>query len=58
MRPPRLYNWAGEGDVVDTSVFIPLLLLHLEVDAGPSSDHVDDSMIRLIGEVFLFWCLG
>jgi hypothetical protein len=43
MRPPRLYNWAGEGDVVDTLVMIPLLLLRLEVDAGPSSDHVDDS---------------
>jgi hypothetical protein len=24
----------------------------------PLSDHVDDSAIRLIGEVFLFWCLG
>ena len=24
----------------------------------PPSDHVDDSAIRLIGEVFLFWCLG
>jgi hypothetical protein len=44
--------------VVDTSVMIPLLPLCLEVDAGPSSDHVDDSAIRLIGEVFLFWCLG
>jgi hypothetical protein len=36
---------------------IPLLPLRLEVDAGPSSDHVDDFAIRLIGEVFLFWCL-
>jgi hypothetical protein len=44
--------------VVDTSVMIPLLPLRLEVDAGPSGDHVDDSAIRLIGEVFLFWCLG
>jgi hypothetical protein len=43
--------------VVDTSVVIPLLPLCLEVDAGPFSDHVDDSAIRLIGEVSLFWCL-
>jgi hypothetical protein len=53
-----LYDWGGEGDVVDTLVMIPLLPLRLEVDAGPSGDHVDDSAIRLIGEVFLFWCLG
>jgi hypothetical protein len=44
--------------VVDASVVIPLLLLRLEVNAGPSGDHVDDSAIWLIGEVFLFWCLG
>jgi hypothetical protein len=25
---------------------------------GPSGDHVNDSAIRLISEVFLFWCLG
>jgi hypothetical protein len=24
----------------------------------PPSDHVNDSTIRLISEVFLFWCLG
>jgi hypothetical protein len=44
--------------VVDTPIMISLLPLCLEVDAGPSGDHVDDSAIRLIGEVFLFWCLG
>jgi hypothetical protein len=44
--------------MVDTSVMISLLSLCLEVDAGPSGDHVDDSTIRLIGEVFLFWCFG
>jgi hypothetical protein len=53
-----LYHWAGEGDMVDTSVMIPLLPLCLEVDTGPPGDHVDDSAIRLIGEVFLLWCLG
>jgi hypothetical protein len=37
---------------------IPLLPLCLEVAAGPSGDHVDDSAILLIGEVFLFWRLG
>jgi hypothetical protein len=37
---------------------IPLLPLHFEVNAGPSGDHVNDSMIRLIDEIFLFWCLG
>jgi hypothetical protein len=44
--------------VVDTQVVIPLLSLRLEVDAGPSGDHVNDSAIRLIDEVFLLWCLG
>jgi hypothetical protein len=34
------------------------LPLRVEVDAGSSGDHVNDSAIRLIGEVFLFWCLG
>jgi hypothetical protein len=53
-----LHDWAGEGDVVDASVVIPLLPLRLEVNAGPSGDHVDDSVIRRIGEVLLFWCLG
>jgi hypothetical protein len=44
--------------VVDASVVVPLLSLRVEVDAGPPSDHVNDSAIRLISEVFLFWCLG
>jgi hypothetical protein len=44
--------------MVDTPVVIPLLSLRLEVDAGPSGDHVNDSAIRLIGEVFLLRCLG
>jgi hypothetical protein len=39
--------------MVDTTIMIPLLPLRLEVDAGPSSDHVNDSTIRQIGEVFL-----
>jgi hypothetical protein len=50
--PLRLYDWAGDGDVVDASVVVPLLSLRVEVDAGPPNDHVDDSTIRLIGEVF------
>jgi hypothetical protein len=53
-----LHDWASDGDVVDAFVVIPLLPLHVEVDAGPSGDHVNDSAIRLIGKVFLFWCLG
>jgi hypothetical protein len=44
--------------MVDTPVVIPLLSLRLEVDVGPFGDHVNDSTIRLIGEVFLLWCLG
>jgi hypothetical protein len=44
--------------MVDTPVVIPLLTLRLKVNAGPSGDHVNDSAIRLIGEVFLLWCLG
>jgi hypothetical protein len=44
--------------MVDTSVVIPLLSLRLEVDAGPSGDHVNDFAIQLISEVFLLWCLG
>jgi hypothetical protein len=58
MRPPCLHHWAGEGDVVHTSVVIPFLPLRLEVHAGPSGDHVDDSTIWLFGKVFLLWCLG
>jgi hypothetical protein len=56
--PLRLHDWAGDGDVVDALVVVPLLSLRVEVDAGPPSDHVDDSAIRLISEVFLFWRLG
>jgi hypothetical protein len=37
---------------------VPLLSLRVEVDAGPPSDHVNDSAIRLISEVFLLWGLG
>jgi hypothetical protein len=55
--PLRLHNWAGDSDVVDASVVVPLLSLHVEVDAGPPSDHVNGSAILLISEVFLFWCL-
>jgi hypothetical protein len=44
--------------MVDTPVMIPLLLLRLEVDARPSGDHVNDSAIRLIGEVFQLGSLG
>jgi hypothetical protein len=53
-----LYHWARESDVVNASVVIPLLLLHFKVDAGPSGDHADDSMIWLLSEVFLLSCLG
>jgi hypothetical protein len=44
--------------VVDATVVVPLLSLRVEVDAGPPSDHVNDSAIRLIGGVFLLWGLG
>ena len=44
--------------MVDALIVIPLLPLRLEVNAGPSGDHVNYSAIQLIGEVFLFWCLG
>ncbi len=52
------YHWAGEGDMVHTSVVVPFLPLRFEVHAGPSGDHVDDFAIWLFGEVFLLWCLG
>jgi hypothetical protein len=58
MGPLRLHGWASDDDVVDTSVVVPLLSLHVEVDAGPPTDHVNDPAIRLISEVFLLWCLG
>jgi hypothetical protein len=44
--------------MVNASIIIPLLSLNFKVDAGPSGDHVDDSAIWLLGEVFLLWCLG
>ena len=56
MRPLRLHDWTGDGDVVDAAIMVPLLSLRVEVDAGPPSNHVNDSTIRLIGEVFLLWC--
>jgi hypothetical protein len=58
MGPLCMYDWTGDDDVVDAAVVVPLLSLRVEVDAGPPSDHVNDSAIRLISEVFLFWCLG
>jgi hypothetical protein len=33
--PLRLHDWAGDGDVVDASVVVPLLSLRVEVNAGP-----------------------
>jgi hypothetical protein len=36
---------------------VPLLPLCVEVGARPPSDHVNDSAIRLIGEVFFLWGL-
>jgi hypothetical protein len=58
MGPLCLHDWAGDGDVVDAALMVPLLPLCVEVCAGPPSDHVNDSAIRLIGEVFLLWGLG
>jgi hypothetical protein len=51
-------NLRGEIPVKGVRVVVPLLSLRVEVDAGPPSDHVNDSAIRLISEVFLFGCLG
>jgi hypothetical protein len=58
MGPLRLHNRTGDGDVVDAAVVVPLLPFHVEVGAGPPSDHVNDSAIRLIREVFLLWGVG
>ena len=58
MEPLRPHDWTGDGDMVDAAVMVPLLSLRVEVGAGPPSDHVNDSMIRLIGEVFFLWGLG
>jgi hypothetical protein len=57
MGPLCLHDWTDDGDVVN-AVVVPLLSLRVEVGARPPSDHVNDSTIRLISEVFLFWCLG
>ena len=58
MGPLRLHDRTGDDDVVDAAVVVPLLPLRVEVGAGPPSDHMNDSAIRLIGEVFLFWGVG
>jgi hypothetical protein len=58
MGPLHLHDWAGDGDVVDAAVVVPLLSLGVEVDTGPTSDHMNDSAIRLIGEVFLLGGMG
>jgi hypothetical protein len=58
MGPLRLHDRTGDGDVVDVAVVVPLLPLHVEVGAGPPSDHMNDSAIRLIGEVLLLQGVG
>jgi hypothetical protein len=58
MGPLRLYDRTGDGDVVDAAVVVPLLSFCVEVGARPSSDHMNDSAIRLIGEVLLLWGMG
>jgi hypothetical protein len=58
MGPLCLHDRAGDGDVVDAAVMVPLLPLCVEVGAGPPSNHMNDSAIRLIGEVLLLWGLG
>jgi hypothetical protein len=57
MGPLCLHDWTSDGDMVNAAVVVPLLSFCVEVSAGPPSDHVNDSAIRLIGEVFLFWGL-
>jgi hypothetical protein len=56
--PFYLHDQAGDGDVVDAAVMVPLLPLCVEVGAGPPSNHMNDSTIQLIGEVLLLWGLG
>jgi hypothetical protein len=58
MGPLCVHDWTSDDDVVDAAVVVPLMSLCVEVDTRPPSDHVNDSAIRLIGKVFLFWCLG
>jgi hypothetical protein len=52
------HDWTGDGDMVDAAVVVPLLPLRVEVGAGPPSDHMNDSAIRLISEVLLLWGMG
>jgi hypothetical protein len=58
MGPLRLHDWTSDGDVVDAAVVVSLLSLGVEVDTAPTSDHMNDSAIRLIGEVFLLGGVG
>jgi hypothetical protein len=51
-----LHHWAGESDVVHTAIVVLFLSLGVEVHAGSPSDHVDDSVVRWLSEVFLFEC--
>jgi hypothetical protein len=51
--PLCLHDRAGDGNVVDAAVMVPLLPLCVEVGAGPPSNHMNDSAIRLIDEVLL-----
>jgi hypothetical protein len=54
--PLRLHHWAGESDVVNTAIVVLFLSLGVKVHARSPSDHVDDSTVRWLGEVFLFGC--
>jgi hypothetical protein len=54
MGPLRLHHWASESDMVHTSIVVLFLSLGVEVHAGSPSDHVDDSAVWWLGEVFLF----
>jgi hypothetical protein len=56
MGPLRLHHWASESDVVHTSIVVLFLSLGVEVHAGSPNDHVDDSAVCWLGEVFLFEC--
>jgi hypothetical protein len=58
MGPLRLHDRTSDGDVVDVAVVVSLLPLCVEVGAGPPSDHMNDSTIRLISEVLLLWGMG
>jgi hypothetical protein len=58
MGPLRLHDRTGDDYVVDAALVVPLLPLRVEVGAGPPSDHMNDSAIRLIDEVLLLWGMG